>query len=61
VRALVSAGTRGGNRASFPSPLAGEGGEIDRREIEPDQGFESKKNPSPAFASLGTLSHKGRG
>jgi hypothetical protein len=31
------------------------------REIEPDEGFESKKNPSPAFASLGTLSHKGRG
>jgi hypothetical protein len=49
----------------LPSPLAGEGGEIERSEIEPGEGLRSivEKDPSPGFSLTleTTLSRKGRG
>src|SRR5437868_7865837 len=50
----------------LPSPLVGEGGEIERSEMKPDEGSASaERDPSPGsnFATLirATLSHKGRG
>src|SRR4051812_47356320 len=46
----------------FPSPLVGEGGAIDRREIAPDEGSASaERTPHPSSLREATLSHKGRG
>jgi hypothetical protein len=58
----------------YPSPLVGEGGEIERSEMEPDEGSASaERDPSPGFAEFiigrrfaptrwrSHLSHKGRG
>ena len=52
----------------FPSPLAGEGGEIERSEMEPGEGAGSHphvaRRPLTRFArrcSLSTLSHDGEG
>jgi hypothetical protein len=36
-----------------PSPLVGEGGEIERSEMEPDEGSASaERDPSPGFAEF---------
>ena len=49
-----------GIRSSLPSPLAGEGGEIERREIEPGEGFVSTDgHPSSVLASRGHLLPQG--
>ena len=44
----------------FPSPLVGEGGEVEYTETEPGEGLVNAA-PLTRLASLGTLSHKGRG
>ncbi|MGA7453365.1 MAG: PHP domain-containing protein [Rhodoplanes sp.] len=65
-------GPKGPQQAPFPSPLAGEGGETERNEVEPGEGESRKRGasslpphpprfPGPSPGSLGTLSREGRG
>jgi len=66
-KALLDRRPRGGTGGA-PSPLVGEGGEIEQSEIEPGEGYVSAfanadRYPSPGehLTMLATLSHKGRG